>query len=202
MSVPIKTEINLSSSLAATQAIAARLGNLGPVHRQIGELLVDSTRQRFARSMAPDGTAWRPLSDFTIAAFIAGFKGKRNWTKAGALSASGERRKASRKPLIGESRALSTTIFYEIGPDGSLSVGSPMEYAAWQQFGTGTFAGGSPYTITPKSKKALAWPGGAHPVKSVQHPGIPARPFIGLSVDDESMMANAYEQLILDVPFA
>jgi phage gpG-like protein len=202
MSVPIKTELNMSAALANMQALAGRLRNLSPVHRQIGELLVDSTKRRFGDSTAPDGTAWKALSASSVAAFVAGFKGKGNFRKDGTtLSAAGERRKSNRKPLVGESKALSLTIFYEIGADGSLTVGSPMDYSAWHQFGTGTFAGGSAYRIAPKNKKALAWPGGANPVKSVMHPGIPARPFIGLSADDEAMMADKYAEYILEMPF-
>lgn len=34
--------------------------------------------------------------------------------------------------------------------------------------------GSRPHVIEPKTKKALAWPGGRHPVKKVNHPGTPA----------------------------
>lgn len=34
--------------------------------------------------------------------------------------------------------------------------------------------GSRPHVIEPKNKKALAWPGGRHPVKRVNHPGTPA----------------------------
>ncbi|MGB0955288.1 MAG: phage virion morphogenesis protein [Panacagrimonas sp.] len=51
--------------------------------------------------------------------------------------------------------------------------------ARWHQEGTG------PYVIRPKTKKALAWAGGPGPRKKVNHPGLPARPFIGVSRSDE-----------------
>lgn len=35
--------------------------------------------------------------------------------------------------------------------------------------------GSRPHTIEPNTKKALAWPGGRHPVKRVHHPGTPAQ---------------------------
>lgn len=38
--------------------------------------------------------------------------------------------------------------------------------------------GTSPYTIRPKAKKALWWPGARHPVRSVRHPGIKANRFV------------------------
>lgn len=52
--------------------------------------------------------------------------------------------------------------------------------ARWHQEGT------SPYTIRPKGKRALSWVGGPGPRKKVDHPGLVARPFIGLSRDDEA----------------
>lgn len=53
-----------------------------------------------------------------------------------------------------------------------VKVGTDRPYAAFHQFGTK-----GPYTIRPKNGKSLSWPGAAHPVRSVQHPGLPPRPF-------------------------
>jgi phage gpG-like protein len=53
----------------------------------------------------------------------------------------------------------------------AVTVGTDRPYAAAHQFGTG------PYTIRPRSKRALYWPGAPHPVRVVHHPGLPARPF-------------------------
>jgi hypothetical protein len=44
-------------------------------------------------------------------------------------------------------------------------VGSGLEYATTVELG------GPPHDIRPKTKKALAWPGGQHPVRVVHHPG-------------------------------
>lgn len=57
-------------------------------------------------------------------------------------------------------------------------VGTNVVYAAIHQFGGKTKA----HTITARHKKVLFFPGAAHPVKSVNHPGskIPARPFLKL----------------------
>ena len=35
--------------------------------------------------------------------------------------------------------------------------------------------GSGPHIIEPKTKKALAWPGGEHPVRKVHHPGTAAQ---------------------------
>ena len=44
-------------------------------------------------------------------------------------------------------------------------VRSPLRYAPHVEFGT------RPHTIRPRRARALFWPGAAHPVKSVSHPG-------------------------------
>lgn len=62
--------------------------------------------------------------------------------------------------------------------------------AAFHQFGT------APYTILPKAKKALAWPGGPGPRKKVNHPGIKARPFMGLSDEDRRAMDDLVERYL------
>jgi phage gpG-like protein len=57
----------------------------------------------------------------------------------------------------------------------SVTWGSDRPYAAIHQLGGQT----KPHTITAAPGSALHWPGAAHPVKKVNHPGskIPARPF-------------------------
>lgn len=45
-------------------------------------------------------------------------------------------------------------------------------YAPYVEFGT------APHTILPKDKKALFWPGAAHPVRSVHHPGTQPNQFM------------------------
>jgi hypothetical protein len=46
-------------------------------------------------------------------------------------------------------------------------------YAPFVQFGT------APHVIEPKEKKALYWPGAAHPVRKVNHPGTKPNDFMG-----------------------
>ena len=61
-------------------------------------------------------------------------------------------------------------------------VGTNVVYAAIHQFGGRTSA----RTIRPLGKKALFWPGAAHPVAKVEHPGstVTARPFLGVNGGD------------------
>jgi len=52
-------------------------------------------------------------------------------------------------------------------------------YAPYVEFGT------KPHVILPKEKMALYWPGAAHPVARVNHPGTKANPFL------ERIISNA-----------
>lgn len=47
-----------------------------------------------------------------------------------------------------------------------------------------------PYTIRPKKKKALAWPGGRHPVGLVNHPGSRPWALMGRSANSSSLNAK------------
>jgi HK97 gp10 family phage protein len=60
------------------------------------------------------------------------------------------------------------------GAGGSVSgiVGTNVPYAKFVHEGT------APHVIVPVSAKALFWPGAAHPVKRVNHPGTRANPFL------------------------
>lgn len=80
-------------------------------------------------------------------------------------------RKSGSNPLLKKSRALQQSIRIVSVTDTAVVVGTDRKYAAFHQLGT------RPYTIRPKNKRALFWPGAAHPVKKVNHPGLPARPF-------------------------
>lgn len=53
-----------------------------------------------------------------------------------------------------------------------VAVGTNVDYAADVEGGT------PPHVILPVNGKALYWPGAAHPVAKVNHPGTPAQPFM------------------------
>jgi phage gpG-like protein len=61
--------------------------------------------------------------------------------------------------------------------DTSVTVGTDRPYAAVHQLGA------KPYVITPNKMKGLFWPGAKHPVKKVNHPGFPPRPFFPFYAD-------------------
>ncbi|MDD3328865.1 MAG: phage virion morphogenesis protein [Zoogloea sp.] len=138
--------------------LAAGAKNPAALYKAIGEELITSTRARFATSTAPDGSRWAPNSRATFEAYLARFT--RTTRKDGRLNAKGSGVVMGKRPLVGQSRQLATQIYYNLTPRG-LEIGSPMEYAAMQQFG------GS------KAEFPHLWG------------DIPARPFLGLSAQDE-----------------
>lgn len=125
---------------------------------EIGELMVDRTKQRFSTSTAPDGTPWPANSEVTLQRYLGQFSGAIS-KRTGKATKAGTARLASKKPLIGESHALSTTIRYRLVA-GGVEWGSGMPYAAMQQFG-GT-----------RRQFPHLWG------------DIPARPFLGLAAED------------------
>lgn len=103
-----------------------------PVLKAIGECVAEFTKTRFEQSVDPYGTPWAPNSDVTLRKLLHG-SGK-NFTKKGALSKRGTQVLAGKKPLIGESKSLSTQFHSTVIGD-SVTVTSSLAYAAMQQFG-------------------------------------------------------------------
>ncbi len=165
----IKIEVDDREVMEALKQLQAKIGDLSPVLREIGEDLVESTKQRFADSRGPDGTVWPANSPVTIARMLGA--NPRNFKKDGGLSKAGAARMDGKKPLIGETRRLSEEIHYQIHGD-TLEIGSNLEYAAMQQFG-GT-----------KAEFPHLWG------------DIPARPFLGLSNEDEAKIIETVKRYL------
>ena len=143
--------------------------NLRPFLKAVGETVVLQTEDRFNnQGPAPDGTAWAPLKEST-------------------------RRQKKHSKILTESGELRGSIRYQLIGDSTVAIGTNKVYGAIHQLGGKT----GPRTIVPVKGKALYWPGAAHPVRAVKHPGsnIPARPYLGLSrenSDEIVEMANRY----------
>lgn len=140
-------ELKDQAVTAALSRAAEHLGDMKPVLEAIGEILVRSTKQRFAKGLAPDGSSWKAKSPVTLA------------------------RSRDTRPLFGPNNRLNREINHEAGAD-FVEVGSPQPYAAMMQFG-GT-----------KARFPHLWG------------DIPARPFLGISPDDErDILAEIAEAL-------
>ncbi|MBW4984746.1 phage virion morphogenesis protein [Mameliella sp. CS4] len=139
------------------------LSDLTPLLQDIGELMVERTKGNFKTGTAPDGTAWAPRSQATLDAYAA-----RGDTPKGG-------------PLVGVTRALSTTIAYEVAP-GHVDWGSNMIYAAVMQFGAAQGQFGT-------TSRGASIPWG----------DIPARPFVGIGPEGESAILKTIEDYLQDL---
>lgn len=92
----------------------------GSAFKNIGELLLDSTKERFSEEKGPDGEPWVENAESTLAS------------------------KNNPKILqeLGEGGGLLGTIAYQATSD-SVELGSPKDYAAIHQFGGETGRGGA-----------------------------------------------------------
>lgn len=115
----------------ALSRLQKRLGDLTPVMREIGELIVERAKQRFETSTAPDGSRWAPNSEATLGAMLA--RSGANFRKDGSLSKRGAARRAAKKPLV-DTGTLMRQTFYRATAN-EVTVGNSMVYAAIHQFG-------------------------------------------------------------------
>jgi phage gpG-like protein len=129
-----------------------------PALKSIGEKMLEFTKARFESSTDPYGNPWAPNADTTLRKALHGRS--KSFTKKGKLSKRGLDYLAGKKPLIGESKSLSTQFNPTVIGDNLVTVSSPMVYAATQQFGAkqGQFGRG-------KRNHPIPWG------------DIPARPF-------------------------
>ncbi|MEM9968483.1 MAG: phage virion morphogenesis protein [Pseudomonadota bacterium] len=155
-----KDNLNTAEMDAAFALLRKRLSDLAPVMEDVGEYMVESTKQNFRDGSSPIGSKWLPKSQATLDAYAA------------------RKETVSTSPLIGPSKALSTTIFAQ-HDSRSVVWGSALIYAAVQQYGAekGEF-GTDPRGV------------------SIPWGDIPARPFIGMSSDDESAILDVIEEYL------
>ena len=98
-----------------------------------------------------------------------------------------------RKRILQDKGLLRQSVISRSGPGNirkftrdSLKMGTRQKTAVWHQRGT------KPYTIVPKSKKALSFmtTSGRVFAKKVNHPGLAARPFLMIQTQDEEAMTK------------
>lgn len=164
----INVSVDTRDALDYLGGMAERAANLAPVLKEIGVDLVESTQKRFSTATAPDGAPWAPKSAVTLMNYSRYFAG------------------VSKKPLTGPTKALQTTINFVVNGPSSVSIGSPMVYAATMQYGAqqGEFGLGVYKTRN-----------GAFPIPWGD---IPARPFLGLSDDDHANVIKLVRSYLLE----
>lgn len=141
---------------------------MAPAMKEIGEVLQESTKQRFVSSSAPDGTRWAPNAQGTFDSYLD--RDGKNFRKDGRLGAKGAARAMNKKPLV-DSGLLADSIVWQLVPGGV-------------EIGTNRFAG--------------EWDGGAAVHQFGNRKGtIPARPFLGVSAEDEVAVLDIVERHLL-----
>lgn len=153
---------NSATVIAELERIAQQVSNMRTAYQAIGETLTGSTKDRFSSSIAPDGTRWAPNAEATVLDHLASISGAYG-KKTGRLTQKGIKAAMGKKPLI-DSGILQDTITWQ-ATDNSVEVG------------TNRFAG--------------EWEGGAAVHQFGSRDGtIPARPFLGVSAQDEATILD------------
>lgn len=100
--------------------------------KAIGETMMAFTKDRFRVSQDPYGTPWAPNKASTLANFLR--LHPKNFNKSGGVSDRGAEVLSRKRPLIGETRSLSTQFAVTVLTS-SVEVRSTRKYAAMQNFG-------------------------------------------------------------------
>ena len=159
-------EVTDSGVQSALSALAAKIDNLGPCLKEIGEDIAERATQRFATSTGPDGQRWKANAMATINAYVAS---KRGFGKRG-INKKGQGLAMSKKPLIATS-GLSRSIRYQI-----INGGQGVE------IGTNRFADKIPGGATIHQFGGQAGRG--------KKTTIPARPFLPIKQNGEMYSAD------------
>ena len=172
MAADITIQFDSGAVQEALNRLLATLGPAGmtPAMKEVGEVLMESTKQRFSTSTAPDGTRWAPNAQATFESYLN--RDSKNFRKDGRLGSRGAARAMNKKPLV-DTGILADTFAWQL-----------VEGGAGVEIGTNRFAG--------------EWGGGAAVHQFGNRKGtLPARPFLGLSAGDEVEVLEIVERHIL-----
>lgn len=148
-------EFQVDHLVRALEAVRLEIATPQQMLGSLGESLLRVNQQRHNQGLAPDGSKWKPLSPMTV---------------------------GKSRLLYGHGDMLGSFNYQVQGDELKLSFSD--RKAVWHHFGTGTFGPrGTPYTISPKKAKALAFGGMFR--RRVTHPGIPARLLTGFPASDQ-----------------
>jgi phage gpG-like protein len=175
----IHIDIDDRAVMAALRELARRCADPAPALADIGEYLVASTKQRFTQGVSPEATPWAPNSPVTMLRYLGRYAG--SFSRRGGLTRGGAARAAAKRPLIGESRRLSSEIAWR-PITGGIEVGSSLEYAAVQQRGADQGAFG-------RTRRGAPIPWG----------DIPPRPFLGVSESDRAAILDLLAGYLGDI---
>ncbi|MGH1416891.1 MAG: phage virion morphogenesis protein [Pelagimonas sp.] len=171
----IRQDVTTDEITTALARMVEAYDDLTPLNQDIGVFMLESTKQNFVAGTSPDGTPWAPKSMATMDAY----------RRSEAKGANGA---VPVQPLIGVSKALSTTISYEADPEG-VNWGSNQIYAAVMQMGAQAGEFGARIG---KDKNGRDF------MMSIPWGDIPARPFLGIGPEDETGILEIIEDYLKD----
>lgn len=149
----LRFELDATRVRGSIRKVKNGLSDMRAVYEDIGEYEESVIESRFDRMVGPDGRPWKELAPSTEVS-------KRN-----------KGRKLIETGRMADSLGRNVTKNY-------VDIGFSDQKAVWHQHGT------KPYTIRPRVARRLAFIGanGKRVVAlSVNHPGIPARPMLGVN---------------------
>ena len=170
----INIKVDDAGVKAALNALSARVSNMAPVMRMIGDTLKNDALRNFKEQHAPDGTPWQALSRVTLLARAHRLSGgKGTHTKKGKIRAGAQRIMNTAQILLDRGQ-LRASITVQEATATSVTVGSRSIYAAIHQFGGKTGRG--------------------------HKTAIKARPFIGMSPNAERDILDAINRHLAATP--
>lgn len=185
--ITIDIEIPAAEIRERLGRIIDRLDQPLSLYRDIGQHMIDSTRENFRKESSPEGVPWAKLRPSTL-------RGRK-------------RQKLSLEGILRARGTLINSINVRATAEG-VTIGSPAEYAAIHQLGGEIERQARSQTIYRKQRKDGSFEPkfrkrklktsvqrevavGAHSIR------IPARPYIGVSSDDQVAIAEIARKWIL-----
>jgi phage gpG-like protein len=175
-------EADDSAFVQAAGRLKGLSGSLGPALQRVGQFVLESTAARFDREVSPDGSRWAALAPSTA-------RRKRGpGRRGGILFDTGRLRNSV--TVRGAPGAV-----FRLEPP-VLELGTAIPYGAAHQFGASI-------ERRPGKKKteAIRWldggrdgHNGSHNTGRAGRTIIPARPFLGLSADDEHKINLIFQE--------
>jgi phage virion morphogenesis protein len=178
----IQFEYDNQAVLARIRQIATTLGTPEPLLRDFGEVLLESTEQRFSTQQSPDGVPWQALSPR--------YQMRKHLNADKILTLRGYLGGGMRYQVSGDTLAVGTNSKYgaihQFG--GEIHIAARSQQVYFKQDKSGEV--GRLFVKKAKSNFAQWVTIGAYTIK------IPARSFLGVSQADEAaMLAKAAERL-------
>ena len=172
--VDIRISIDDKEVLSALRRLAQSVtpAKMRQIMKRIGRDMQQSTKRRFNTSTGPDGRPWASLAQSTLLARLSEVGGAYS-KRTGRITKKGTTAVMNRKPLIGDSKELSTTIRHQLA-----NGGAAVEIGTNRTFDEAKGVGAEVHQFGTRDGR------------------IPARPFLGLSESDKTTVLNSLTRFL------